>query len=148
MTPAAQLSASIARYGPEVAAVARNAYRRMRRRLPGATALVYHYSHSLVIAFGASERGYEAVLSLALYPRLVKLFFLGGPTLPDPAGLLSGKGKQVRSIVLEETGTLDRAEVRALIDHAVRRADPLVAKPGRGSVVIKTLAKKQRARRP
>jgi hypothetical protein len=87
-SPEAQLDGFIAKYSPDVAAVARAALIRMRRILPGAIELVYDNYNALAVAFGPSERASEAVVSIALYPRWVSLFFLqDGPRLPDPEGL-------------------------------------------------------------
>jgi hypothetical protein len=148
MTPSAQLTSFLARYSPEIRAVTWSAYRKLRQRLPGATVLVYDNFNALVIGFGASERASEAVLSLALYPRWINLFFLYGATLPDPDGILLGSGSQVRRILVESAATLDRPDVRRLIAEAVRRADPPVATKGRGPIVIRAISKKQRPRRP
>src|SRR5580693_928187 len=94
----------------------------MRKRLPGAVEMVYDNYNALVIGFGPSERASEAILSIAVYPRWINLFFLHGKSLRDPEKLLKGSGNQVRSLVLESAGTLDDPRVQDLIEEAVERA--------------------------
>jgi hypothetical protein len=146
-SPSAQLSGFLARYTPEVAAVAKAALAKLRRRLPGAIQLVYDNYNALVVVFGPSERTSEAILSIALYPRWVTLFFARGAALPDPDKLLKGSGTTIRHVVLANARDLDTPAVRALIDHAVERSKPLDPK-GRGRLVIRSVSAKQRPRRP
>src|SRR5262245_59090891 len=117
MSGAAQrrLDVFMARYSPEVAALARAALDKLRERLPGAIEMVYDNYNALVVGFGPTDRPSEAVLSIALYPRWVTLFFLHGAKFPDPQRRLKGSGKQVRQIRLEDETTLDEPAVRALI---------------------------------
>ena len=143
-----QLAAFIAKYTPEIGALAHAALAKMRARLPGAIELVYDNYNALAIGFGPTERASDAIFSIALYPRWVSLFFLHGASLPDPQKLLKGSGKRVRYIVLEDAATLDKPAVRALIAQALKgAAKPLDgASPGR--IVIKSVLAKQRPRRP
>src|SRR5690348_11281259 len=97
---AAQLNTFLARFTSEIVTIAQDALDIMRSYLPGAFELVYDNYNALVIGFGPSERTTELVLSLALYPRWVNLFFLRGARVPDPDHLLKGTGSNVRSIRL------------------------------------------------
>jgi hypothetical protein len=141
----AQLDRFIDRYSPEVAADARHALGFMTARLPTATRLVYDNYNALVVGFGTSEKVGDIILSFALYPRWVTLFFLRGIDLPDPSGLLEGSGSQVRSIRLQPISRMKMPEVGALIDAAVANASPLPATGG--SLIIKSISAKQRPRR-
>jgi hypothetical protein len=143
-----QLAAFIARFTPEIATLIRDARDRMRRLLPQALELVYDNYNFFVIGYGPSEKASEAVFSLAAYARGVSLCFLQGAGLPDPKGLLKGTGKKVRSIRLETAGTLDRAEVRALMKTAMERATTPLDPKGTHRLVIKSVSAKQRPRRP
>lgn len=148
-SPRAQLARFIAKYSPEIAGVARTALARMRRLVPGSFELVYDNYNALVVGFGPSERASEAVLSIALYPRWVTLFFLqSGPRLPDPSGLLKGSGTRVRHVVLESARDLDKPAIRALIREALDRAPARIDGASRGGLVIKSVSAKQRPRRP
>jgi len=146
MSAADQLKAFIAKFDAKDQRLIRAARSAMRKRLPTAHELVYDNYNALVIGFGPTEKASDAVISLALYPRWVTLFFLCGATLPDPLALLKGSGKQVRSIRLETASILDTPGVRALLDAALAEADPPM--PSRGRVIIKSVSAKQRARRP
>jgi hypothetical protein len=147
-TPSAQVSRFMARYDADIIRVAVDARARLRRRMPGAYELVYDNYNALVIGFGPTERASDAVISLALYPRWVTLFFLSGATLPDPLGILKGSGKQVRSIRLDTASMLGTPGVRALLDAALAEADPPMPSRGRGRVIIKSVSARQRTRRP
>jgi hypothetical protein len=147
-TPATRLERFLAKYDAPIAALARAARRKLRERLPGPVELVYDNYNALVIAFGPSERASEVILSIALYPRVVNLFFLWGAKLPDPERRLVGEGTQVRRVELVSAKTLDEPAVRALVKAALARAkvplDP--AQPRR--LVIRSISAKQRPRRP
>ena len=142
-----KLDGFIDRYTPEIAGDARRALTFMTARLPTATRLVYENYNALVVGFGASAKVGDVILSLALYPRWVTLFFLKGMVLPDPAGLLQGSGSTVRSVRLQPVERLGTPEVAALIDAAVANASPLPAS-GEGPMIIKSISAKQRPRRP
>ena len=46
----------------------------------------------------------------------MRLFFVPGVTLPDPHGLLQGKGKATRHIVVDPLELLDSEPVVALVE--------------------------------
>jgi hypothetical protein len=143
----AQLEAFIAKFDDEVAAAARWLVGRLRARIPGAQVLVYDNYNALAIGFGPSVRAGQAVLSLAVFPRWVTLCFLQGAALPDPHRLLKGAGSRVRHVRLDPPERLDAAEVQALIDAALARAEPPFDPRGDGRLVIKSVSTKQRPRR-
>jgi hypothetical protein len=147
-SPEAQLEAFIDRYHSAIAAVARAALADLHRRLPGAYRMVYDNYNALVVGFGPTERPSDAVLSVALYPRWVNLFFLKGAALPDPDGVLKGKGNQVRSVTLRDAADLKRPALRTLLELGIASAEPPFPKTPGGSLVIRAIAKKQRPRRP
>ena len=142
-----QLDGFIDRYTPELAGNARQALTFMAARLPTATRLVYDNYNALVVGFGTSDRVGDIILSLALYPRWVTLFFLRGTVLPDPNGLLEGSGSTVRSVRLQPISHLESPKVGAQIDAAVANAAPLPATE-RAPLIIKSISAKQRSRRP
>lgn len=142
-----QVAGFIAKYSPEVARVARQARAKIRKLLPGAVELVYDNYNALALAFGPSERASELILSVALYPRWVSLFFTRGAELDDPHGLLSGSGNKIRHVVLGSAATLDSAPVRALIRDALA-THPRPLLQGRGRTIIRSVSARQRPRRP
>ena len=147
-TPRQELDSFLAKYTPEIAAHARQVLKTMRARLPGAVELVYDNYNALAIGFSPTDRSSDAVFSIAVFPRWVSLFFLQGAKLEDPDGLLKGKGSQVRHIVLEETSTLDRPAVKALMKQALAKAGRPLDRKSRRRLVIKSVSAKQRPRRP
>ncbi len=147
-TPAAQLAGFLARYTPDIARRTRAILSAMRKRLPGATELVYDNYNALVIGFGPDTRTSDALFSIAVYPRWVTLFFLKGATLPDPDQVLKGSGTTVRHVVLDGPETLGLPAVHALMAEALRRARPSINPAGRRALIIKSVSPRQRPRRP
>ena len=147
-TARAQLDACIDKYSPAVARQARAAFALLRRRLPAATVLVYDNYNALAIGFGPDERTSAIVFSLTLYPRWVSLFFAKGAGLPDPHRRLQGSGSTVRHVVLDTNDVLDDPQVKALMREALERAGVTLQGKARGEIIIKSIAAKQRPRRP
>lgn len=146
-TPSKRLADFLAKFTPEVASRARRAIASLRKRLPGASVLVYDNYNALAVGFGPSERASEAILSIAVYPRWVSLFFLKGKGLDDPARMLKGRGTVVRHVVLESASALGTPEIRALVAQAIARSPGKIPARG-GKLVIKSVSAKQRPRRP
>jgi hypothetical protein len=147
MTSKQQLDSFLARYNPPIAALGRAAMARIRRMFPRAVVMVYDNYNALVIGFGPGERASEAAFSIALYPKWVRLFFLEGVTLPDPARKLEGTGKQVRSLVLSGVDLLDQPEVVTLLGLAASQAGIQTGPTPAGKIVIKSVSAKQRPRK-
>ena len=140
--PNAQFSALLSRFAPEIVALAKRCLLRLRRAFPGANQLVYDYSNSLVVSFGMSERGYEAIAAVAIFPRWVRLYF--DKAVPDPKGLLEGSGGKVRSVTLKAAADLDNEDVQALIEAAVKHSGVAFPRTRSTRMVIKTASKKQK----
>lgn len=147
-SPQEQLDAFLAKYTPEIAAQAAEALGRLRAQLPGAVEMVYDAYNGLAIAFGATERASEAIVSISVMPRWINLFFLTGATLPDPEGLLQGDGNVMRHLRLREPADIDTPAVRELIAHAVAASLQLFDAAVPGRMVIRSISAKQRPRRP
>ena len=117
--------------------------------MPGAFELVYDNYNALAVGFAPSEKASEVIVSIAVYPKYPSLFFLqDGPKLPDPTKRLRGSGTKVRHIVIDDVKLLDAPDVLALIELAKKRAKVKLDPKARRSIVIKSVATKQRARRP
>lgn len=144
----ARLRSFLARYDPTVARAARRARARLRRLLPGAVELVYDNYNALAIGFSPTERASDVICSIALYPRWVSLFFMRGAELPDPDRRLRGAGRRVRHLVLTRAELLDEPPVRRLVASAVASHPTRLPGFARRRVVIKSVSKKQRPRRP
>jgi hypothetical protein len=148
VSPRKQLASSLAKFSPDVEAVAREALGKMEARLPGATRLVYDNYNALAIGFGPNERASDVVFSIAVFPRWVSLFFFEGTQLADPERLLKGSGNRARHIVLESAADLDRPAVKALMAEALDLADPPIPRKGSPPLIIKSISARQRPRRP
>jgi len=143
-----QLDAFLDRYTDDIAAATRRALRELRRRVPGATEMVYDNYNALAIGFGPGDKVAEAVFSIVAYPRWVTLFFLQGARLADPDKVLKGRGSRVRHIVLADPKVIASAPVEALIAQALRAAKVPIDPRRRRSLVIKSVSARQRPRRP
>ena len=136
----------IARFAPAHEGLVAATRRALRKRLPTAHELVYEYRDNFVISYSPDERGYEGVLALRASADGVKLYFNRGKGLPDPDRLLRGSGNQTRWIALDDPSTLRRQAVASLIDEALARGRVPFARTGRGPVIIRQTASKERAR--
>ncbi len=141
-SPDARFSALLARFPPGIVALVKRCLPKLRRAFPGCHELVYDYSNSLVVAFGMSDRGYEAIVAVAIFPRWVKLYF--DKSLPDPKGLLEGSGTKVRSVVLNAASELDRGDIKALIDAAIEHSGITFPRTGATRMVFKSEAKQRK----
>lgn len=74
-------------------------------------------------------------------------FLRRGPELPDPGGILRGTGKIVRNVVLESPRDLDRDDIRAFIEAALRLRRTSMDHAEGPEVVIQSVSTKQRPRR-
>jgi hypothetical protein len=144
----AQLDTFLAKFTPEVDALAHRLMARMRARIPGATIMVYDNYNALAIGFGPSDKVSKAVLSLAVFPRWVTLCFLFGAGLPDPHGLLKGAGSRVRHIRLHDEAALEDPRVDALIAEALERSEPPFDPAAEQRLIVKSISARQRPRRP
>jgi hypothetical protein len=146
-SPQRQVAQFIAKYSPEVARAAKTARAKVRRLLPGAVELVYDNYNALALAFSSTDKSSDIILSVALYPRWVSLFFARGASLPDPSQVLRGSGRRIRHVVLEPVSVIDAPSVRALIKAAIETHPKQVPRSS-GRTIIKSVSANQRPRRP
>jgi hypothetical protein len=143
----ARLKGFIAKFKPKHQALIRAARKMLRNRFPTAYELAYDNYNFFVIGYGPTERPSDCIVSMAAGANGVGLCFIHGARLPDPKGILLGSGRQTRFIRIESVDVLARPEVRALIDAAVTRSKAPFRAAGRGTLVIRSVAAKQRPRR-
>jgi hypothetical protein len=150
MNPRTRLDGFIERFAPEIAALAKAALAKMRKRFPNANQLVYDNYNALAIGFGPTERASDAIFSIAVYPRRVNLCLLQGgrSRLKDPNKLLRGSGSTNRFIPLESAGDLDQLEVEDLMTQALAKASVPLNPSATGRLLIKSVSATQRPRRP
>jgi hypothetical protein len=136
--PEAELESFIARLDPELQKLVRSVRVALRKRFPTANELTYDYPNALVVAYSATDRGIEGIVSFTARKTGMELHFNQGPKLPDPKKLLKGSGKQTRFIAVTAATQLANPDVKALFAAAVEHASaPLPAK-GKGALIIKT----------
>jgi hypothetical protein len=145
-----QLASFFAKYEPAMARLGKALRTKLRARLPGLFEIVYVYENqnALVISYSPTERGYEGLCSIALYPNKAHLYFAQGAKLSkaDPKKLLQGRGTG-RHVVLNAVADVDRAEIEELMAAASKLANLRLDASAKGSVIIKAEAQKQRAQR-
>lgn len=147
-SPSAQLNALLSRFSPRIVALAKRCLTRLRKVLPGSTQLVYNYNHSVVVAFGRSEHGVEAMAALSIYPDFVRLYFQKGKELPDPKGRLEGSGPGVRYVTLESASDIGHPDVQALFKAALKRSGLKFPRGGTARMIIKSpKSKKPKAKK-
>ncbi len=144
---AEQLRGFIAKFAPKDQRLIKAVRSAVRKRLPGANELVYDNYNFFVIGYSPTERPSDAIVSIAARANGVGLCFIHGAKLPDPAKLLLGSGNQTRFIRLESTAVLARPEVEDLIAAAVAHSKARLPPSGRGKLIIRSVAAKQRPRR-
>ena len=86
----------------------------------------------LAMNYGFSERMKDQVVYIGVYTKHINLGFHWGARMADPAGVLEGKGKQMRHITIKSPADLGTP----VISDYLRRAAPP------GAVPSKTLATK------
>jgi hypothetical protein len=148
MTANQEWAGFLKKYNPHMIASAKKALAKMRKLVPGATEMVYDNYNALVIGFGPSEKASLAVFSLALFPDHISLCFLQGAGLPDPGKRLLGSGNVARHVKLIPLSVLDEKEILELIIVAMNRAKEPFDPKHKRKMVIKSISKKQRPRRP
>jgi len=142
-----QLAGFIDKFEPKHRSLIRSVRRALRKRLPTANEIVYDNYNFFVIGYGPTERPSDCIVSIAAASNGVGICFIHGAHLPDPARVLHGAGKQTRFLRVPSAGALARPEVEALFKAAVARsAAPFPAKT-RGTLIIRSISKKQRPRR-
>jgi hypothetical protein len=147
VSPSKQVEGFISKFDPAIAKLARSVRSAMRKRFPSAVELVYDNYNALAMGFGPTERASDAILSVAVYPRGISLYFLYGRSLPDPQRLLQGQGNQGAFIRVDNMKVLDEPGVKALLEAATKLAKPPFPEKGRGYTVVKSISSKQRPRR-
>lgn len=142
-----QLKSFINKFEPQYQRVIRVARKVLRKQFPTATELAYDNYNFFVIGFGPTERPSDCIVSIAAAANGVGLCFIRGASLPDPAKILLGSGKQTRFIRLPSAEVLAQPEVQTLLALAAERASPPLPTSGRGTLVIRSVSPKQRPRR-
>jgi uncharacterized protein DUF1801 len=142
-----QLTAFIEKFEPKDRRLIRAVRSAVRKRFPTANELVWDNYNFLVIGYSPTERPTDSIVSIAARANGVGLCFIQGARLPDPKKMLLGSGKQTRFIRVESAGLLTHPNIEALIAAAIDRAKAALPAVGRGRLIVRSIAAKQRPRR-
>ena len=142
-----QLESFINKFDSKHQAVIRAARKKLRKRFPTATELVYDNYNFFVIGFGPNERPSDCIVTIAAGANGVGLCFVRGASFPDPDKILQGSGKQTRFLRLPSADVIDRPAMQRLLSIAAERAQTPLRPTGRGKLVIRSVSAKQRPRR-
>ena len=100
----------------EVQVLADQARRLLLKLLPAAEETVDPTASVLSYGYGPGYRG--MICTLLLSKSGVKIGFVNGAELPDPARLLEGSGKKHKYIQLKTASDLKRPSVKQLVEAA------------------------------
>jgi len=142
-----QLQSFIDKFDPKHRALIRAVRAILQKRLPTANELVWDNYNFFVIGYSATERPSDSIVQIAAAANGVGLAFYHGASLPDPHKILLGSGSQNRFVRIESLETLNRPEVKALIDAAEAQAGTPFPKSGGGKLIIRSISAKQKVRR-
>jgi hypothetical protein len=145
--PEEQLRTFIEKFEPLHQAIIHAARKKLRKRFPTATELVYDNYNFFVIGFGPNERPSDCIVTIAAAASGVGLCFVRGASLHDPDKVLLGSGKQTRFVRLPSAYTLDQPAVQGVLSAAAEAARTPFPASGGGKLVIRSVSAKQRPRR-
>ena len=146
-TPEAQLRSFIGKFAPKDQKLIRSVRSAVRKRFPTANELAWDNYNFFVIGYSPTDRPTDSIVSIAARANGVGLCFIQGAQLPDPKKLLLGSGNQTRFIRVEAVSQLAHPDVEALIVAAIDKARVPLLSTGRGRLIIRSIAAKQRPRR-
>jgi hypothetical protein len=144
--PETQLKGFVGKFDSSMQAMIRSVRAALRRRFPTANELVYDNYNFFVIGYCSTERPSDAIVSMAADANGAGICFIHGATLEDPKKVLLGSGKQTRFIRVKSLSVLKQPEVQALLTAAAEQAKVPFPAKGRGSLIIRSVSKKQRPR--
>jgi hypothetical protein len=142
-----QLAGFIEKFDPKDQRLIRAVRSAVRKRFPTANELVWDNYNFFVIGYSPTERPTDSIVSITARAHGVGLCFIHGARLSDPKKLLLGSGKQTRFIRVASARLLAHPDVEALIAAAIDRAKKPLPSTGRGRLIIRSVAAKQRPRR-
>ncbi len=108
---------------------------KLRAHFPRGYELVFDNDNALVFGFAPTDKVRDSFISIAA-------------TLDGPNCLLEGAGSQARGVRLASPADLDKPDVRRLIDQACAPVADALGQAAPLQTVVKTIAAKQRSRRP
>ena len=108
---------ALARTTDEGRAAAEAARSLLRQLHPGVVEVIWPHQGTVGWGVGPKKMS-EHYAYLAVHPAHVNLGFYRGVSLPDPAGLLAGTGKNMRHIRIDNAADVARPEIAELLKAA------------------------------
>ena len=112
----------LAPYGDVIEELALAARKLILKEAPEANEFVYEV-YTIANHFTFTERPSDAFVFTTTHANWVNLGFNFGSALPDPDGLLQGKGKWIRHVRIARATDLDTPGVRELLRAALAQAE-------------------------
>jgi hypothetical protein len=128
LTP--EIASFLAPYSVEIVALAAALRRLVRTEAQGATELVYDAYNAVAMGYSFTGRPSDGFCHIAVYAKWVNLGFNFGAGLPDPNGLLQGKGARVRHLRMSRIVDIDQPHVKEFLREAMARAAGFEAADG------------------
>jgi len=141
--PARELLSYLASYGPHVSNLTLAVREVVLEEAPQA---IESISKGYALAIGYSFTGKPlkyGFCHIVTYSTHVNLGFNRGALLPDPKGILTGKGKSIRHITIREESEVERPFVRRYLQAAIDQ----VGGPRTAAVVPSPRSKQQTLKR-
>ena len=142
------LRAFLGAFSPEIARIALRTRSLVLELAPSANEFIYDAYSAVAMGYGFTDRPGDGYCHVAVYSAWVNLGFQNGVDLPDPGGLLEGKGRRIRHIRIASLDDLHRPFVgqflRAAMQSARRPENTTGKRPAPRSVVRAVYAKKRR----
>ena len=122
-------------YGEVIQQLALSARKLILGEAPEASEFVYEV-YTIADHFTFTERPSDAFVFTTTHANWVNLGFNFGSMLPDPDGLLRGKGKWIRHVSISQVADLDAPGVRELVRAAIAQAERPQVKAGNPCTVV------------
>lgn len=129
--PDPQLLNYLAPYGPHLSSLTLTLRDIVLEEAPDAKESIVK-GYALAIGFSFTGKPLkDGFCHIATYRSHVNLGFNRGALLPDPNGVLVGKGKAIRHITLHEQSDLERPFIRRFLQAAIDQVRRPLAQPPR-----------------
>ncbi len=123
-------------YGEVIQQFALAARKLILEEAPEASEFVYEV-YTIADHFTFTHRPSDAFVFTTTHANWVNLGFNFGSMLPDPDGLLHGKGKWIRHVRIAHATDLDAPGVRQLLKAAIAEAERPSVKAGKATTTIR-----------
>ena len=123
-------------YGEMIEQLALAARKLILEAAPEASEFVYEV-YTIADHFTFTERPSDAFVFTTTHANWVNLGFNFGSMLPDPDGLLRGKGKWIRHVRISQIADLDAPGVRELLKAAIAQAERPQVKAGKPCTAVR-----------